>query len=369
MRLNLRAIKVLLDIAVIGMILVLVTVIVDNRFHAHNIPKITEDTVQQEAAESTPAASSEEPSVIPVRGTTESASEEGDTEPDSADAASENENEPAADTTPAETEPPETTAPETQPVSSGPVYASGSGVEIHALSAEQLAAISAQYDSTVRGFGGTSYYTVVQDDQNRYAGIPNIKFLCGNGTDKVVAFTFQEGWESGITNQVIDILNSRNVRGSFYIAHEYAMKNPEIVQRMINEGHVVGNHSYACPDEGMATRSLEEQMNDALKMQDYMKEKFGYTMKGYNPNSAVYSEASLALYSQMGYTVVLSSASYVDYSASASINADEVLMNMETALRPGTIYAFHTLNAATVLFLGPLIDYCVSQGYTVITLP
>ncbi len=365
---QLRAIKFMTQAAAIGMILVILTVIVDNRVHAHADNNIQKDPDGVESlSTSAPETTPEVPSIIPlhteptvIETTTEAAAslEETTTAPETAETET-----PAPETAPPETAPPET-APPAPPQ---PTYLGYSDAAIHGLSEAEITAISSQFDGNVRGYGGFEFYKNAQEVQNRLNAAGNVKVLCGQ--DKVVAFTFQEGWEAGHTGTILDILNSRGVKASFYVTHEYASHNTALVQRMMNEGHVVGNHSYSAPDEGMATRSLVDQMNDALRMQQYMQETFGLTMHGYNFNSGVYSDAAAAMYSQMGYTVIMSSVSYPDFNASEVIDPDSTLQKLEQALMPGTIYAFHTTNVVTSQFLGPLIDYCRAQGYTIVTLP
>lgn len=369
---RIRAVKLLTEIAVIGMIVVLITALVDDKVHAHSKGGIVKEQDESIVAESTPQETtpSQEPSIIPINPETTA---ETTTEP-----VTETSETAALDPVPEETAPPETAAPETAPPETAPpetvppappqpVYIGYNDGAIRSLSGDELAAISAQFDGNIRGYGGFSFYTGAQDVQNRLNAAGNVKVLCGQ--DKVVAFTFQEGWEAGHTGSVIDILNSRGVKASFYVTHEYAAHNTALIQRMINEGHVVGSHSYSAPDEGLAHYPLADQMNDALKMQQYMQETFGLTMHGYNFNSGVYSDAAAAMYSQMGYQVIMASASYPDFSASQYIDPDSTLQKLEAALIPGTIYAFHTTNVVTTQFLGPLIDYCRAQGYTIVTLP
>ena len=109
-------------------------------------------------------------------------------------------------------------------------------------------------------------------------------------------------------------------------------------------------------------------MSDAIQMQQFMRSTFGYEMTSYNYNAGTWSPASAVMLTRMGYsTIALCSCSYVDYEAAAAIDANTVLAQMQAGLIPGTIYAFHVTNPATVTFMPGLIEYCMNQGYTFTT--
>ena len=264
--------------------------------------------------------------------------------------------EPPAPETPA-TEPP---APETAPP---PVTQIPYVGNIHALSQDQINAIRANYDCNGRGYGGITYFQAAPSVQSQMDSMGiNCRTLVPGGN--TVALTFQEGWEPGYTGQLLDILAQKGVKGNFYITHEYAASRPDLVWRMINEGHTVGSHTYACPNTAIAYFNLEDIMNDAMQMQQYMLSTFGYDMHAYNYNSGAWSPGSAKMLSDMGYTVVLCSNSYSDYSAYDYIDPNVWLPQLKAGLIPGSIYAFHVTNPVTVQMIGPLIDYIRSMGYT-----
>ena len=251
--------------------------------------------------------------------------------------------------------------------------------EIHALSAGQLADIRAKYDGTVNGFGtgfrhnwvdANNRPTMVNNLLARFAGT-DAKLLgyCSDVNTKAVAFSFQCGTEYGHTGAVLDILKKYNVKATFYIIHSYGEKNRTLVQRMLNEGHDVGSHTYSCPNGGIANWTLEAQMEDALKMQTYMQETFGHSMTKFNFNSGYWSEQAIIMMSRMGYQVDFCSCNYSDYDPNASFDAPQLIADLEACLHPGCIYCFHTTNVITPTILEPLIKYCIAQGYRIVQVP
>ena len=234
---------------------------------------------------------------------------------------------------------------------------------IHALSQDQINFIRGNYDCNGRGYGGITYWQSAPSVQSQMDSMGiNCRTLVPGGN--TVALTFQEGWEPGYTGQLLDILAQKGVKGNFYITHGYAVSRPDLVWRMINEGHTVGSHTYACPDTAIAYFNLEDIMNDAMRMQQYMHDTFGYDMHAYNYNSGAWSPGSAKMLSDMGYTVVLCSNSYSDYSAYDYIDPNVWLPQLQAGLIPGSIYAFHVTNPVTIQMIGPLIDYIRSRGFT-----
>ena len=262
------------------------------------------------------------------------------------------------------TEPPAPETPATEPPAPvPPVTAMPYVGNIHPLSQDQINAIRANYDCNARGYGGITFFQSAASIQSQMDSMGiNCRTLVPGGN--TVALTFQEGWEPGYTGQLLDILAQKGVKGNFYITHEYAASRPDLVWRMINEGHTVGSHTYVCPDPPIAHFNLEDIMNDAMQMQQYMHDAFGYDMHAYNYNSGIWSPGSAKLLSDMGYTVVLCSNSYSDFDAYSYIDPNVWLPQLQAGLVPGSIYAFHVTNPVTVQMIGPLIDYIRAMGYT-----
>ena len=275
---------------------------------------------------------------------------------------------------------PETTAAPTQPEpSTAQPTQPRPKAEIRSLSAEELNAIRAKYSSKVNGFG-TGFGHKWVDADNRPTMVNNLlatfegtdaKLLgyCSDANTKCVAFSFQCGTEYGHTGAVLDILKKYDVKATFYIVHSYGEKNRSLVQRMIAEGHDVGSHTYSCPNGGIANWTLEAQMEDALKMQQYVQDTFGYTMSKFNFNSGYWSEQAIIMMSRMGYQVDFCSCNYSDYDPNATFDTPQLIADLEQCLHPGCIYCFHTTNVITPTILEPLIQYCLAQGYRIVQVP
>ena len=249
---------------------------------------------------------------------------------------------------------------------------------IHAISAGELEVIRQTYDGTIRGYGigleGGS-----RDQYNRQLQAVNINsqlnalnanvlVFASDPNTPAAALAFQAGYEAGYTNEVLDILKEYGVRATFFITMEYVTNNPDIVQRMLDEGHEIGSHSASCPEDGIANYSLDDQMNDALKLQTFMEEHYNYTMTKYNFNSGVYSAQQAILMSRMGYQFTFCSLNYNAYDPEKEFDRTEVLAALEDMMHNGCIYCFHMTNKITTEILPGLLQCMRDEGYSIISL-
>ena len=132
----------------------------------------------------------------------------------------------------------------------------------------------------------------------------------GNNEDKTVYLTFDEGYEAGYTAQILDVLKENNVKATFFITAHYMNTQPELVKRMIDEGHIVGNHTVN--HKSMPDLSEEQIKDEIMKLHSSIYDKFGYEMKYIRPPMGEYSERTLAIMKNLAYTTVLWSFAYDD---------------------------------------------------------
>lgn len=178
---------------------------------------------------------------------------------------------------------------------------------------------------------------------------------------KTIRLTFDEGYENGYTPVILDTLKERGVKATFYVLDDYARKEPELIRRMIDEGHTVGNHSVH--HYSMPSLSAEECREEIEGLHDYIKEEFGYEMTEFRPPMGEFSELSLAVTQECGYETVLWSYAYADWDVNAQPPDAESLKKLENALHSGAIYLLHPVSSTNAAILGDFIDYAIAQGY------
>ncbi len=180
--------------------------------------------------------------------------------------------------------------------------------------------------------------------------------------DKVIYLTFDEGYENGYTAQILDVLKEKGVSATFFVTGDYAKSEGELVQRMIDEGHVVGNHTWK--HYSMPEKSSDVCIDEITTLHDYVKENFNYEMTVFRPPMGEFSEQTLALTQEQGYTTMLWSFAYKDWDANSQIDSAASLAKLEERLHCGAIYLLHAVSSVNADILGEFIDYAQSEGYT-----
>ncbi len=206
-------------------------------------------------------------------------------------------------------------------------------------------------DESNRSQGAVSY-------QQKYGDL-NADFIAEN-TNKVY-LTFDEGYENGYTEKILDVLKEKKCPAVFFVTMPYAKGNPELIQRMIDEGHVVANHSVN--HLIMPELSAEEQYNEIVELHNYIKEEFDYDMNLFRYPTGAFSEQSLAIVSEIGYRSVFWSFAYKDWLVDEQPDNDEALRNLKEKAHPGAIYLLHAVSSTNTEILGDFIDWCRDEGY------
>lgn len=202
-----------------------------------------------------------------------------------------------------------------------------------------VAALSAQ-----EKYGKYNAYFIGEESQNIY-------------------LTFDEGYEYGQTESILNTLKEKGVKAIFFVTKPYAESEPELVNRMIDEGHIVGNHSVTHPSKGLPSQTLEQQKEEVVGNHNYVKENFDYDMYLFRYPTGCFSEQSLALLNNCNYKSVFWSFAYVDYDVSNQPDPAESLAKLKQKLHPGAIYLLHAESETNAAILGDFIDAVREAGY------
>ena len=178
--------------------------------------------------------------------------------------------------------------------------------------------------------------------------------------------TFDEGYENGFTADILDTLQEKQVPAVFFVTMDYVQDQPELVQRMIDEGHIVGNHSTTHPN--MTTLSIEEAEAEIMELHEYVKEHFNYEMFLFRAPEGAFSHQSLAIAQYLGYQSVLWSFAYNDWNTDQQPSAEDALQRLTNALHPGAVYLLHAVSKTNHDILGEWIREAKAEGYSFITM-
>ncbi len=184
---------------------------------------------------------------------------------------------------------------------------------------------------------------------------------------KIVYLTFDEGYEYGEnTSAILDIALEKNVQFTFFITGTYLSNRPDLVLRMVNEGHVVANHSssHLRPPAALA-ESNETFIKDVTLLADQFQTLTGQEIAPlFRPPEGGYSERSLAITDDLGYQTVFWSFAYRDWLTDAQPEPGAALAKIMDELHPGSILLLHAVSETNVIILAKLLDQIQARGYT-----
>ena len=184
--------------------------------------------------------------------------------------------------------------------------------------------------------------------------------------EKVLYLTFDCGYENGNTEIILDVLKEKKVKAAFFCTLINIKSNPELMARIINDGHILGNHSanHPCFDE-ISREKMAKEIEDC---DNYLREKFGYTSPYFRFPKGEYSENALELVNSIGFRCVFWSLAYNDWNTDQQKGGDYAFEKVTSRLHPGAIILLHSVSADNAQAMGRIIDYARDQGYEFKTL-
>ena len=180
--------------------------------------------------------------------------------------------------------------------------------------------------------------------------------------NKTLYLTFDEGYENGYTGQILDVLKEYNVPAAFFITGSYFDREQDLIKRMINEGHIVGNHTEHHPNLHKLENPVK--MQEELKILDDKYESvFGERMKYMRPPEGEYSPRVLAATQAAGYKTVFWSFAYKDWQRDVNNGAKYAFDSVTPYLHSGAIILLHAVSRDNAEALADIITYAHDQGY------
>ncbi|NLY20289.1 MAG: polysaccharide deacetylase family protein [Tissierellia bacterium] len=196
---------------------------------------------------------------------------------------------------------------------------------------------------------------------NKYDGIWQ-----ANTDKKVIYITMDEGYEfEENTSKILDIAKEKNFKITFFITGGFARQRPDLVTRMSDEGHLIGNHTDNHKNEVKAVgESVDVLKKDITDLEKIYKDLTGRNISKYmRPPEGVYSERTLAVIKDLGYKPVFWSFAYKDWDTKAQPNVDEALNKIVGQAHGGSVMLLHAVSKTNVELLPELIDTLREQGY------
>lgn len=186
----------------------------------------------------------------------------------------------------------------------------------------------------------------------------------GDTQKKTIYLTFDAGYEAGYTSSILDTLKKHNVEAAFFVVGNYIETCPELVKRMTEEGHIVGNHTYH--HYNMSQISDEAAFNEEMdSLADLYRETTGKELeKFYRPPQGIYSEENLKMAQKLGYKTIFWSLAYVDWYQDKQPTKEQAFEKLIPRIHPGAIVLLHSTSKTNAEILDELLTKWEEMGYT-----
>ena len=181
--------------------------------------------------------------------------------------------------------------------------------------------------------------------------------------EKNIYLTFDNGYEEGYTPAILDILKKEAVPGLFFVTGHYVESRPDLVKRMVDEGHIIGNHSYHHPDFSVLTKdAMRTELEDLeAKVAEVSEQK---KLKYVRPPRGIFNEQTLGWANDLGYIHVFWSIAFKDWETGNQQGWEYAFEEVMDQVHPGAIILLHTVSKDNAEALAALIKELRTQGYT-----
>ena len=188
------------------------------------------------------------------------------------------------------------------------------------------------------------------------------KGIClGNKEKKNIYLTFDEGYEAGYTPQLLSTLKENQVKATFFITAHFVNTQPDLVQQMIDEGHIIGNHTVN--HKSMPELTEEKIKTEVMDLHQVINEKFNYEMKYIRPPKGEFSENTLQVTNRLGYTTVMWSFAYEDWNEDKQPDETSAKKKVLDNLHNGEIMLLHGNSKTNTNILDAVIKEAKNMGY------
>lgn len=181
--------------------------------------------------------------------------------------------------------------------------------------------------------------------------------------DKVIYLTFDAGFENGNTPAILDALKKHNAPAVFFVVGNFLETSPDLVKRMVEEGHTVGNHTYHHPDMSQIS-DMESFAKELGEVEKLYQEITGTEMvKFYRPPQGKYSSKNLQMASELGYHTFFWSLAYVDWIQDQQPTKEQAFEKLIPRIHPGAVVLLHSTSSTNAEILDELLTKWEEMGY------
>lgn len=189
-------------------------------------------------------------------------------------------------------------------------------------------------------------------------------YFVGDGSEKVLYLTFDCGYENGNTEPILDALKKHNAKGTFFVVGHFLETAPEMVKRMVEEGHAVGNHTYHHLD--MPTISDMEKFREEMEgVSDLFQEITGKELSPYyRPPQGKCNVENLKMAQELGYATIFWSLAHVDWDQNNQPGREESIKKLTERVHPGAVVLLHNTSRTNGEIMDELLTRWEEMGYS-----
>ena len=215
-----------------------------------------------------------------------------------------------------------------------------------------------------------NWYCKREKDHIRPSADPNMAyieeengfFIGKNPEDKVIYLTFDAGYENGNVARILDTLKAHNAEGAFFILENLITRNPALVERMKNEGHLVCNHTAKHKD--MTKLSEAEIEKELCALEKLYREAFGCELAPfYRPPEGKFDRKSLCVAKKLGYHTAFWSLAYADWDNCKQPDPEKAKKLLSDHLHNGAVILLHPTSQTNADILDSLLTQWEKEGY------
>ncbi|MCF3943628.1 delta-lactam-biosynthetic de-N-acetylase [Oceanobacillus alkalisoli] len=187
-------------------------------------------------------------------------------------------------------------------------------------------------------------------------------YFADSSGGKHIYLTFDNGYEEGYTPQILDVLKKENVPATFFVTGHYVETAPDLVKRMVDEGHIIGNHSYHHPDFSILTKdAMRQELEDLEKKVSEVSDQ--KDLKYLRPPRGIFNEQTLEWANELGYIHIFWSLAFKDWETSNQKGWRYAYEEVMEKIHPGAIVLLHTVSKDNAEALAVLITDLKEEGY------
>ena len=209
-----------------------------------------------------------------------------------------------------------------------------------------------------------------QEEGKRPAGnasIDDLKqynaYYASDTDQKIIYLTFDAGYENGNTPVILDALKKHQAPAVFFVVGNFIKDNPDLIRRILAEGHIIGNHTMTHPDLPQIS-SMDAFQKELQDVEELYTSLTGAAMtKFYRPPRGIYSTENLSMAKELGYSTFFWSLAYVDWIQDQQPSREEAFQKLLTRIHPGAIVLLHNTSSTNAEILDELLTRWEEMGY------